>query len=456
MKKSKTILILVLGSMIGIMVLISTFYIVSRTKAVTKSFPSPSGQNVVAQEKEKEKVTLPPKTLEDILANKVGGAFSANNYDKTAVEAKLDQMPKDLSNDQTYAFMLNLVGENYTSFKDTFDSLENPDYSQKMLTLDPNTPIATTGTKLKIEVVLDCSGSMEDPVTGGVKMDLAKQAIQSFVSKLPQGTLVGLRVFGHKGSGAEKDKAYSASQTELVYPFSAYNEATFSSALKTFNPTGWTAIAGALTEAGKDLSPKEENIKKVIYLVTDGIETCGGDPVSTAKTLHESDIQASINIIGFDVDDAAQKQLQAASTAGGGTYVTVKNEQELKKAFQVEMDSLLKLNSAWVEQATKQITAVFDKETSTISKMYVSMSTINSAEKQRLWDAANYLYVQKQITNDQVLVLWDWESTRWNLIYKYTNEKYSIINKMLKENSESYAEIFAKSNENTDSITGKK
>ena len=120
------------------------------------------------------------------------------------------------------------------------------------------------------------------------------------------------------------------------------------------------------------------------------------------------------------------------------------------------MDSLLKLNSAWVEQATKQVTAVFKKETSTVGEMYVSMSCINSVEKQRLWDAANYLYVQKQITNDQVLELWDWESTRWNLIYKYATEKYTIIGKMLKENSESNAEIFAKSNENTDSITGKK
>ena len=52
---------------------------------------------------------------------------------------------------------------------------------------------------------------MEDPVTGRVKMDLAKQAIQSFVSKLPQGTQVGLRVFGHKGSGADKQSLFSES-----------------------------------------------------------------------------------------------------------------------------------------------------------------------------------------------------------------------------------------------------
>lgn len=209
-----------IGLMLGVMVLISASYLFNRVKqpTVAKVASEPT-QATVAPE---AKLTPPPMKIEEVLANKQAGTFAGDRYDKKAVEEKLQQMPKGISSEQAYAYILSLVGESYLEYRDTLVSLEDPNYRQKMLKVDPNAPAVATGAKLKVEVVLDCSGSMADPVTGGVKMDLAKQAIQAFVAKLPQGTQVGLRVFGHKGSGSEADKAYSASQTELVYPFSVY------------------------------------------------------------------------------------------------------------------------------------------------------------------------------------------------------------------------------------------
>jgi hypothetical protein len=53
-------------------------------------------------------------------------------------------------------------------------------------------------------------------------------------------------------------------------------------------------------------------------LVSDGKETCQGDPVVAAKALAAKDI--TVHTVGFIVDTAARGQLQAIAQATGGTY----------------------------------------------------------------------------------------------------------------------------------------
>ena len=43
-------------------------------------------------------------------------------------------------------------------------------------------------------------------VPGGIKMDLAKNAINKYASGLPQDSVISLRVYGHKGTGSDSDK----------------------------------------------------------------------------------------------------------------------------------------------------------------------------------------------------------------------------------------------------------
>lgn len=73
-----------------------------------------------------EPLSPPPLKLEEILATKQEGAFAGDHYDKKAVEEKLQQMPKGLSDEETYAYLLSLVGESYVQYRDTIASLENP------------------------------------------------------------------------------------------------------------------------------------------------------------------------------------------------------------------------------------------------------------------------------------------------------------------------------------------
>jgi Ca-activated chloride channel homolog len=160
------------------------------------------------------------------------------------------------------------------------------------------------------------------------------KAVKQFAADLPKEANVSLRVYGHKGSNQEKDKELSCKSTEVVYNLKTFDEASFQQSLNQFQPTGWTPLAASMQAAKADLEKVSgENTKNILYVVSDGIETCGGDPVAVAKDLHESNIQAEVNIIGFDVDNEGQQQLKAAADAGGGAFRLVNTTQELETGF---------------------------------------------------------------------------------------------------------------------------
>ncbi|MCG8347687.1 MAG: VWA domain-containing protein [Chloroflexales bacterium] len=188
--------------------------------------------------------------------------------------------------------------------------------------------------QINIQLILDSSGSMAGEIDGQQKLDVAKQAILGFIETIPDNAKVSLRVYGHFGSNAAQDKALSCANTELLYPFVEIDRNQFTAAINAFEPTGWTPIDSSLQAAQDDFASFDPaTSSNFIYLVSDGIETCDGDPVAAARSLHESDVQAIVNIVGFDVDQAAAEQLRAAATAGGGDYHDARNAEELSRVF---------------------------------------------------------------------------------------------------------------------------
>jgi Ca-activated chloride channel homolog len=193
---------------------------------------------------------------------------------------------------------------------------------------------------------MDSSGSMAGKVQGQTKMHLAKQAVQQFASNLPEGANVAVRVYGNKGTSSQKDKAISCSSSEMLYPLQPYDSNKFQSAIANLKPAGWTPLAASIKSAKNDLAKQQgEGVQNIIYVVSDGVETCGGNPVQEAKNLHNSNIKAVVNIIGFDVDDSGQKALKAVADAGGGSYQTV-NQEDLKSYFEEEKS---RLSREWLE-----------------------------------------------------------------------------------------------------------
>ncbi|WP_243522810.1 VWA domain-containing protein [Bacillus pseudomycoides] len=184
-----------------------------------------------------------------------------------------------------------------------------------------------------IEILLDASGSMAGKIDGKMKMDIAKEAIQQFVSGLPENVHVSLRVYGHKGSNEEKDKAASCGAIENVYTLQKYNQTTFRQSLDGFQPVGWTPLAEAIEKSTETFQSAKTDDKNIIYVVSDGIETCGGNPVEEAQKISNSNIKPIMNIIGFQVDNEAEKQLKKIAEVSKGKYVLANNAKELQDQF---------------------------------------------------------------------------------------------------------------------------
>ena len=104
-------------------------------------------------------------------------------------------------------------------------------------------------TQTNILFILDASGSMAESISGGIKMDLAKQALKKYAESVPAGTNVGLMVYGHRGSNNVKDKEVSCAGIETVYQMGQMNKSVFEAAFAKFSPTGWTVIGGSLRKS---------------------------------------------------------------------------------------------------------------------------------------------------------------------------------------------------------------
>lgn len=250
---------------------------------------------------------------------------------------KVKHTPKDLSTDEWFNLLVHRLAQDYEkpynrikNFSFKYDDLKLPD-GTAVKSLSADEAVKKIKKEKHVEILLDASGSMAAEVPGGKKMKLAKKALKEFAENMPDGAKVSLRVFGHKGTGSDKDKNKSCKSSKMFYPLKKYNEKKFSDAMTKFNPSGWTPLALAMKQAKKDLKKKnEDNTENLVYIVSDGIETCGGDPVAAAKSLNQSGIKATVNIIGFDVDDKGQRQLKDAADAGDGQYQTVHSKKELE------------------------------------------------------------------------------------------------------------------------------
>ncbi len=188
----------------------------------------------------------------------------------------------------------------------------------------------------RLVIALDASGSMAGRVGGETKMAAAKAAARDFLLSAPSDTRVGLVAFGHRGNNQESGKARSCKAVETVYPIGKASPASVVASLDSFDAVGWTPLATAITTAGSSFSASDRPGAQVVYVVSDGEETCGGDPVAAARRLHKGGTRAIINIIGFDLSATDREKLQAVARAGGGEFLEAERAEQLRSLLQDE------------------------------------------------------------------------------------------------------------------------
>lgn len=183
-----------------------------------------------------------------------------------------------------------------------------------------------------VAIILDASGSMLQKLDGERRINIAKAAITDLVNNtLAEGTPVALRVFGHR----EAD----ACRTDLEIPLGLLNRAAFTEKIARVEAQNLakTPIARSLELVAADLEGVEG--KHVVILVTDGEETCDGDPRTTIEKLRSSGYNIRINIVGFAIDELMLREtFQEWARLGGGRYFDAQNAEELKNTMQQVME----------------------------------------------------------------------------------------------------------------------
>ncbi len=233
-----------------------------------------------------------------------------------------------------------LTGTNSLVFAQTPIAPQPMAPQQPLTTVITETTAVDQKTPIDIEFILDASGSMIAKVGTETQMDIAKQSIKNTVASIPSSANVALRVYAHRVPKAEKEK--SCVDTELLIPFGPSNIAALTAAIDPIQPNGYTPIAYSLKTAATDFIGKESQY--VIILVSDGEETCGGDPVAEAKNLLAQGFKVTIHTIGFRVDEKAKAQLTAISSATGGMYFDASDAATLTQNLQQVTQKALLVN----------------------------------------------------------------------------------------------------------------
>ena len=70
-----------------------------------------------------------------------------------------------------------------------------------------------------------------------------------------------------------------------------------------------------------------------MILVSDGLETCGGDPCAAVRAAKERGIDFRLHVVGFDVAGEDVSQLECAAQAGDGLFLSAENAAELAVAL---------------------------------------------------------------------------------------------------------------------------
>ncbi|OCA80725.1 VWA domain-containing protein [Pradoshia sp. D12] len=315
------------------------------------------------------------KMSPEYLANQPQGPYADISYDSNPESYQeflkvMEGIPENATEeelDKVFNYIVSQVSVDVTDPQTVIDSWKVSSFG------DPEIEDSRYQFKenYNIEVILDSSGSMANITNGKTRMVVAKEAIQQFLMSAPEKANVALRVYGHKGTSKDSDKKLSCDSSELVYKFGSYKEKEFNQALSSFEPAGWTPLAQSLMDAQNDLKEfKSDKNTNMIYVVSDGIETCDGNPVEAAKKLGESDLQPVINIIGFGVDSEGQKQLKEMATASNGTYTNVHNSNQLKSEFDKAKNALEKWKQ-WKENANYD--AKVDR-----NKRYLDTNSLNN------------------------------------------------------------------------------
>ncbi len=187
-------------------------------------------------------------------------------------------------------------------------------------------PISVFAGDISYEFVIDLSGSMNRYQQGAA---LKSHAIKALSAALPEGRPYAIRVFGHRVGLQDRDTG--CTDTELIFPFDSHDISLVRARLSQLSAQGFTPLATSLRAVEEDLF--KTSGKRVVILLSDGIDSCDGDPAHEIEQLKAHGLDIIVNPIGLGLDAAASAQLQQLASLTGGKFAAVSNPSLLSQAF---------------------------------------------------------------------------------------------------------------------------
>lgn len=174
-------------------------------------------------------------------------------------------------------------------------------------------------------IVFDASGSMgtTDYALKVPRIARVKKSLAHVVPEVAPYRKLGLIVYGE---GAYDD----CSAIKLHMRPTADAADQLLSLVETVYPRGRTPLTESVRQAAEVLNYTEQ--QSVIVLVTDGEETCGGDPCALGRLLKKTGRDVTVHVIGYR-ESSEYFKARCLADETGGKYYSVATEDQLVEAL---------------------------------------------------------------------------------------------------------------------------
>ncbi len=197
-----------------------------------------------------------------------------------------------------------------------------------------------------ILILVDVSNSMaEDDGQGTQKMAGARTAILSLVASLPASVEVGLQEYPASGQ---------CTAGRVLVPVGQGKAERLDVEAHSLVPDGdGTPTGPALRHAADNLLLSGD--RGSIILISDGESNCGGDPCAVTAELVGTNVDVTVNTVGFRVSAAGQRELQCIADAGNGAYSEVGSAIELQRELERQGGPKLALDAHDPDEGSVEI-----------------------------------------------------------------------------------------------------
>ncbi len=184
--------------------------------------------------------------------------------------------------------------------------------------------VEAAGNTRPVLFILDASGSMAENFQGVPRIVAARVMLQEQLARLDPSVPVGLVAYGNRIPGCSSSRLYNA--------ISLGNRSGVMLNVNKMFPAGNTPLAATLNLVARSMIQRHP--ETTVIVISDGAESCGGNPAAEASLLRSKGIDVRVHVIGLNVDADTARQLGDVARSGNGQYYDVHNHSDFENAIQ--------------------------------------------------------------------------------------------------------------------------